>query len=368
MMRSHCLSFPPQCSLFLTGGGTHVHVCMIVRGVHRRWRHGHGKGLALGMWGVRPGQGVCGGVSSRLWGHLVAPCRRRPWGRAALDACLKVAFGRRRGRLIELDGDVARGLRGAAASFWWGPGGLWVEVLAAVVAALRQAGAVECRVGAVHLFLGVALHKKIDWHHPGPLFEQEGRGSEGKRPAVMVVEELLGLPGPVHHLIINTGDVEHQAHHQTEAWEDEEDPGDKGQDGALRPDVSDVTDDEGREDKEQWHHREGRGCTHHLEDVCSVFSGYLYIRFGEVLRRNTSPVFWSSHEANSPEAWMQGHLHLHALVLLEDDALHYNQPVVCGHGHPHQQQPTGSKHCGQDGQRTAAARTHPATRVVRTRQ
>lgn len=33
----------------------------------------------------------------------------------------------------------------------------------------------------------------------------------------MVVEELLGLPGSVHHFIINTGDVEHQAHHQTEA-------------------------------------------------------------------------------------------------------------------------------------------------------
>ncbi len=33
----------------------------------------------------------------------------------------------------------------------------------------------------------------------------------------MVVEELLGLPGPVHHFIINTGNVEHQAHHQTEA-------------------------------------------------------------------------------------------------------------------------------------------------------
>lgn len=47
-------------------------------------------------------------------------------------------------------------------------------------------------------------------------------------------------------------------------WEDEEDAGHKGQDGALRPDVTDVTDDEGREDKEQRHHREGRGCPHHL--------------------------------------------------------------------------------------------------------
>lgn len=55
---------------------------------------------------------------------------------------------------------------------------------------------------------------------------------------------------------------------------------------------------------------------------------------------------------------MQRHLHLHALVLLQDDALHHDQPVVCRHSHPHQQQPAGSKHCGQDGQCTAAARTH----------
>lgn len=33
----------------------------------------------------------------------------------------------------------------------------------------------------------------------------------------MVVEKLFGLPGPVHHLIVNAGDVEHQAHHQAEA-------------------------------------------------------------------------------------------------------------------------------------------------------
>ena len=46
--------------------------------------------------------------------------------------------------------------------------------------------------------------------------------------------------------------------------EDEEDPGDEGQDGALGPDVSDVTDDERREDEQQGHHGEGRGCAHHL--------------------------------------------------------------------------------------------------------
>lgn len=66
----------------------------------------------------------------------------------------------------------------------------------------------------------------------------------------------------------------------------------------------------------------------------------------------------TSHKANSPEARVQRHLHLHALVLLEDDALDHDQPVVCGHGHTHQQQPAGPEHRGQDGQRAAAARTH----------
>lgn len=49
------------------------------------------------------------------------------------------------------------------------------------------------------------------------LFEQEGGGGEGKGPSVVVVEELLGLPGPVHHLVIDAGDVEDQAHHQAQA-------------------------------------------------------------------------------------------------------------------------------------------------------
>lgn len=47
-------------------------------------------------------------------------------------------------------------------------------------------------------------------------------------------------------------------------WEDEEDARHEGQDGALRLDVANVTDDESREDKEQRHHWEGRGCPHHL--------------------------------------------------------------------------------------------------------
>lgn len=66
----------------------------------------------------------------------------------------------------------------------------------------------------------------------------------------------------------------------------------------------------------------------------------------------------TGHKAHSPEARVQRHLHLHALVLLQDDALHHDEPVVSGHGHPHQQQPAGSKHSGQDGQSAAAARTH----------
>lgn len=168
-MKSQCFSLSPRCSLFLTGGGAHVHVCVIVRRRYRRWRHGHRKNLALGMWGVRPGQGVCGGVASRLLGHLVTPCRRRTRWWAALTAALEVAFWWCWGRLVELDGDVAGGFRGAATSLWWRPGRFWVKKLAAVVAAFRQAGVVECGVGAVHFFLSVTLHKQIDWHHPGPL-------------------------------------------------------------------------------------------------------------------------------------------------------------------------------------------------------
>lgn len=34
----------------------------------------------------------------------------------------------------------------------------------------------------------------------------------------MVVEELFGLSGPIHHFIIDAGDVENQTYHQTETW------------------------------------------------------------------------------------------------------------------------------------------------------
>lgn len=173
-MRSHSLSPAPS----LTGWGAHVHVCVIVRRGHGWRRPSWGEGLALRVRGVRPGQGVCG-VSGGLWRHLVAPQGggARWWAAGTTRAsgatgtpCLQLALGRsRRRRLVELDGDVAGGLGGAAPTLWWRPRGFRVEELAAVVAAVGQAGAVECRVGAVHLFLGIALHKQVDWHHPGPL-------------------------------------------------------------------------------------------------------------------------------------------------------------------------------------------------------
>lgn len=111
------------------------------------------------MGGVGAWQGVCGGVSRGL---RVAPCRRAHGRRAALRAHLELGLGRCWRSLVELDGDVAGGFGCAAASFRRRPRGLWVEVLATVVAAVGQAGAVESRVGAVHLFFGVALHKEVD--------------------------------------------------------------------------------------------------------------------------------------------------------------------------------------------------------------
>ena len=140
----------------------HVCVCVVMRRGYRGWRNCHRKSLALGMGGVRPGQGVCWRVIGGLWGHLVAARGRRARGRAPMTPQLELAFGRSWGRLVELDGDVTGGFGRAAPSLWWGPGAFWVEILAAVVAAVRQAGAVECWVGAVHLLLGVALHKQVD--------------------------------------------------------------------------------------------------------------------------------------------------------------------------------------------------------------
>lgn len=51
------------------------------------------------------------------------------------------------------------------------------------------------------------------------LSEQEGDGSEGKRPAVLVAEVGLVGFGSVQHFVVNVGDVQHQSHHQRETCE-----------------------------------------------------------------------------------------------------------------------------------------------------
>lgn len=45
------------------------------------------------------------------------------------------------------------------------------------------------------------------------LSEQEGEGSEGKRPAILVGEVDLTALCSVQHLIIYAGDVQYQTHH-----------------------------------------------------------------------------------------------------------------------------------------------------------
>ena len=131
------------------------------------------------------------------------------------------------------------------------------------------------------------------------LSEQEGDGGEGKGPAILVGKIGLAALSPVQHFIINTGDVQHQAHHQSQTWEvkkkkklvsdikknnsnkermykcgkttayrstweDEEDPRDKRQDSAVRPDVADVVEDEADEHEEEADQRERSGWADHL--------------------------------------------------------------------------------------------------------
>lgn len=58
-----------------------------------------------------------------------------------------------------------------------------------------------------------------EWLRWSYLSEQEGDGSEGKRPAVLVAEVgLIGF-GSVQHFVVNVGDVQHQSHHQRETCE-----------------------------------------------------------------------------------------------------------------------------------------------------
>lgn len=235
-----------------------------------------------------------------------------------------------------------------------------MQELPAVVAAVGHAGAIEGRVRSIQLFFCITLHEQVNGHDTCPLFEQEGRGCEGEGPAVVIVEELFGLSGSIHHFIVDTGNVQDQPHHQTQTRQDEEYPGYEGEDGALWSYVSDVADDEGCEDKQQRDHRERGRRPHHFEDVGCVFCCDLYLWLGEILRGDTPALLRSCHKADSPQSRVQRHLDLCCLVLLQDDTLLHQQPVVGRHGDAHQQQAAGPKYGGQQCERSRAERTHPA--------
>lgn len=120
------------------------------------------------------------------------------------------------------------------------------------------------------------------------LSEQEGDGSERKRPAVLIAEIRLITLGPVEHLVIYAGDVENQTHHQRQTcvmdkhqpdrwdmsecqrrmrkstWQDEEDSRDKRQYGAVGPNVPNIVEHKTDEHEEQTDQGEGRGWTDHL--------------------------------------------------------------------------------------------------------
>lgn len=64
------------------------------------------------------------------------------------------------------------------------------------------------------------------------------------------------------------------------------------------------------------------------------------------------------HEADPPEAGVQRHLDLGGLVLLQDDSLLHQQPVVCWHGDAHQQQTTGPENRREQRQGPRTERTH----------
>ena len=104
---------------------------------------------------------------------VAGPRRRTGRERAAGGRAGATPLGRtRRCGLVELNGDVAGDLGRAAATLGRRPG-LRVQVLTAVVAALRQAGAVESWVWPVHLLLSVALHEEVNRHHPRTLQHTE---------------------------------------------------------------------------------------------------------------------------------------------------------------------------------------------------
>ena len=64
------------------------------------------------------------------------------------------------------------------------------------------------------------------------------------------------------------------------------------------------------------------------------------------------------HEADPPEARAQRHLDLCGLVLLQDDPLLHQQPVVRRHGDTNQQQTTGPEHRREQRQSPRTERTH----------
>lgn len=179
--------------LHLAWWGAHAHMCVIVWGRHcsgrRRQRQGLGccsgpvrprvEGMVVGEWSCRTwwlqlvyssrvGAGCSG--DSRRWCSLLAADLR--WGL---------------GVLRELDGDVAGDLGGAPSALGGRPA-LWLQVLAAVVAALRKAGAIESRLRPIYLLFSITLHKEIHWHDTSTLREWEkefNRERERERRDVM---------------------------------------------------------------------------------------------------------------------------------------------------------------------------------------
>lgn len=120
------------------------------------------------MEGMGIGGGGRGG-GGRL--ELVAGRRRRPGGGGRrLGAASPLGRRLRRRSLVELDRNVRGDVGGAASPLRRRPG-VWMEELAAVVAAVGHAGAVEGGVGPVQLLLSVTLHEEVDGHHSCTLFE-----------------------------------------------------------------------------------------------------------------------------------------------------------------------------------------------------
>lgn len=60
------------------------------------------------------------------------------------------------------------------------------------------------------------------------------------------------------------------------------------------------------------------------------------------------------HEANPPEARVEGHAYLCALVEWKNDALLQVEPVVGAYGNPQQAQAANSEHAAQQRQRLPA--------------